>query len=122
MDFSVPFTGTISVSPPLNQREIDFLRAFSRTRHMRWPEGPYTTSEDWPQLGPSNENQPHEGQPGLWCNWEPTDDGAGLQWNGDTNFDDADEWLRYVVDHFLRPDAVAQQLAAARQSAGRRET
>ncbi|MGW3308175.1 hypothetical protein ACWDG9_16495 [Streptomyces sp. NPDC001073] len=60
-------------------------------------------------------NQPPDGQPGLSCNWVPTDDGTGIQWDGSTNFDAADEWLQYIVDHFLRPGAVAQHLPAAPQ-------
>ncbi|MEV6403971.1 hypothetical protein AB0M58_13635 [Streptomyces bobili] len=117
MDFSAPPTGTLTVSPPLNPQEIAFLRSFSASRRMRRREGPYSTREDVPydDLGPVDYNRPHEGQPGLSCNWEPTDDGAGIRWDGSTSFDHADEWLQYIVDHFLRPGAVAQHLADSSQ-------
>jgi hypothetical protein len=48
-------------------------------------------------------NVPPEGQPGLWCEWEPTADGAGIRWNGAEKFYDYVEWLEYLIEHFLRP-------------------
>jgi hypothetical protein len=53
-------------------------------------------------------NSPPDGQPGLWCKWEPTADGAAIEWNGQEKFYDAPEWMAYLVDHFLRPGAHAQ--------------
>ena len=47
-------------------------------------------------------NEP-QGQPGLWCQWEPTEDDQGIQWNGAEKFYDYVPWLQYLVDHFLRP-------------------
>jgi len=45
----------------------------------------------------------HLGQPGLWCQWVPTDDGAFIEWDGGEKFYDSTEWIRYIVDHFLSP-------------------
>ena len=44
-----------------------------------------------------------DGQPGLWCQWAPTDDGAAIAWNGEEKFTAYDHWLRYLIEHFLAP-------------------
>lgn len=48
-------------------------------------------------------NNPPKGQPGLWCQWVPTEDGRGIEWNGAEKFYAYVEWLRYLVEHFLTP-------------------
>ena len=42
-------------------------------------------------------------QPGLWCQWVPTEDGTGIEWNGAEKFYAYVEWLEYIVEHFLKP-------------------
>jgi hypothetical protein len=46
-------------------------------------------------------NGPPEGQPGLWCQWVPTKDGKGIEWNGAEKFYEYVEWLEYIIEHFL---------------------
>ena len=52
-------------------------------------------------------------QPGLWCQWVPGGDIGGdtaphsLGWNGTEKFYDATEWMIYLIDNFLKPDAFA---------------
>lgn len=48
-------------------------------------------------------NDPPAGQPGLWCQWEPNDDGTAIQWDEGEKFYSYVEWLRYLVEHFLAP-------------------
>jgi hypothetical protein len=47
-------------------------------------------------------NQEPEGQPGLWCKWEPSEDDTEIQWSGAEKFYDYVEWLQYLIDHFLK--------------------
>ena len=42
-------------------------------------------------------------RPSGSCAWEPTPDGGGIQWTEDTKVYDYDEWLRYLIAHFLEP-------------------
>jgi len=42
-------------------------------------------------------------QPGLWCQWVPTEDGTGIVWDGGEKFYDYVEWLRYLIHRFLAP-------------------
>ena len=86
--------------------------------------GPYVADpgDDFGQYGfgrgrqPQDEvldfNEPPEGQPGLWCQWIPTDDGSAIVWNGGEKFYHAPEWMAYLIDHFLREGAQASQSPA----------
>lgn len=42
-------------------------------------------------------------QPGLWCQWVPNESGTAIVWDGGEKFYEYVEWLRYLVEHFLRP-------------------
>lgn len=116
MGYSTKFTGHVTVTPPLNPAEASFLFAFADSRRHRRPEGPYSTRDyGYGELGRDQDNRnPYnsmpEGQPSFWCNWQATADGEGIEWNGVEKFYDADIWMQYLIDHFLRPGAGAQGL------------
>lgn len=48
-------------------------------------------------------NCPPEGQPGLWCQWTPSEDGGALVWDDGEKFYAYEEWIRYLINHFLKP-------------------
>ncbi len=48
-------------------------------------------------------NEPPDGQPGNWCQWVPSLDGKYIQWNGASGFEHYDEWIVYLITHFLAP-------------------
>ena len=48
-------------------------------------------------------NVPPTGQPGLWCQWVPSSDNQGLEWDGGEKFYSYTEWLKYLVKQFLAP-------------------
>lgn len=48
-------------------------------------------------------NAAPSGQPGLWCQWVPTQDNNGIEWDGGEKFYDYVEWLSYIIEHFLMP-------------------
>lgn len=50
-----------------------------------------------------DQNNEAPSQPGLWCNWEPTQDGAALRWDGGEKFYNYIEWLNYLIDNFFKP-------------------
>src|SRR5690606_24127779 len=82
-------------------------------RRMNRKNGPYFVAGtgDYGQgddPGIINFNQPPEGQPGLWCQWVPTGDGTATVWDGGENFYDSDDWMEYIIDHFLKPGALAK--------------
>lgn len=47
--------------------------------------------------------KPEGGQPGLWCQWVPSKDGYALEWNGSEKFYHYVEWLKYLIENFLKP-------------------
>lgn len=109
MGYTTSFEGQVSVEPPLNPSEIAYLDKFADSRRHQRPEGPYSVHDyGWGEVDSNAYNRPPEGQPSLWCNWESTDDGTGIRWNGAEKFYDATKWMQYLIDHFLKPGAHAQ--------------
>jgi hypothetical protein len=53
--------------------------------------------------GVTNYNCAPKGQPGLWCQWVPNEDGTAIVWNGGEKFYYYVEWLKYIIEHFLAP-------------------
>jgi len=102
------FIGEISISPELSAEEVNYLKQFNRTRHTQLLPNPYAVgdfeSEDLRNTDPDlvmKNSCPPEGQPGLWCNWIPTDDGTAIKWDGAEKSHDMTEWLVYIVEHFI---------------------
>lgn len=110
MGYSTDFEGVVTITPPLNNTERAYLTRFAGTRRMDRTKGPYYVDGDGPDI--RNPDRPALGQPGLWCHWIPTEDGSGLRWDRLENFHHPEEWLQYLIDHFLRPGAVAARLRA----------
>lgn len=117
MGYNTDFRGAVTIVPPLNKHEVAYLRRFAGTRRMDRELGPYYCGKGF--AGQDQEpdirdyNKPGFGQPGLWCKWEPTDDGARIQWNQQEKFYDADDWMEYVITTFLMPEAdLAEELAS----------
>jgi hypothetical protein len=114
MGYSTDFEGTASITPPLNAHEIAYLRKFADTRRMCRDLGPYFVdgSEYFGQGHDpdiTDYNSPPPEQPGLWCNWQPTEDGTAIGWDGQEKFYYADHWMTYVIDTFLKPGAAVQE-------------
>jgi hypothetical protein len=128
MGYTTEFEGSFTVTPPLDPAQVAYLKAFAETRRMKrsvsivttpdplrcaaglgigddagyfvGSKSPYGQDRDASVL---DYNAPPAGQPGLWCRWEPSDDGATIAWNGAEKFYDYVEWLNYLVVHFLAP-------------------
>jgi len=110
MGYTTTFEGQITVHPPLNPTEIAYLQKFAETRRMHRERGPYYVGAGGVagqarEADIINYNQPDPGQPGLWCQWVPTEDGTALEWDGGEKFYNSEEWLRYVIAHFLTGNA-----------------
>lgn len=113
MGYQTEFAGEITIEPPLNQDEIEFLTAFCETRRMNRSGGPlFVKGEGVSGQGNGPDtihdyNNPPVGQPGLWCQWVPTDDGTALEWDGGEKFYNSLEWMEYIVNRLLSPAARA---------------
>lgn len=114
MGYTTDFYGSVEITPPLNETERAYLRKFAETRRMNRSNGPYFVdgNGDFGQgNGPDviyNYNDP-DTQPGLWCQWTPTEDGAAIEWDGREKFYESEAWMIYIIDHFLKPGAEASK-------------
>lgn len=114
MGYTTDFMGQIDISPPLSREEQMFLTEFAGTRRMDRKQGPYFVGGsgsfgqgDDPDV--IDHNWPPLGQPGLWCQWVPTEDGNALTWDEGEKFYEAECWMKYIIEHFLKPDCIAKE-------------
>jgi hypothetical protein len=129
MGYTTDFTGQFDLDRPLIADHSDYLRAFSRTRRMKRDaaktaelpdplrkmaglpvgiEGEYFvgSTERFGQDHTSDiieYNYPPKTQPGLWCQWTPTEDRTAIMWDEGEKFHDYIEWLEYIVKNFIAP-------------------
>lgn len=129
MGYTTDFTGALQLDKPLLPEHAAYLHAFNRTRRMkrnalaaqRLPD-PVREAVGLP-VGDSggyfvggtgfcgqdrdasviDYNDEPIGQPGLWCQWIPSEDATQIIWDGGEKFYKYAEWLQYVIDHFLVP-------------------
>ena len=115
MGYTTDFDGSFNITPVLSQKDNEFLTKFSETRRMARNVGPeygeegefYVDGTGWAGQDSDttviNYNKPPSTQPGLWCQWVPTDDGSELVWDGGEKFYNYVEWLDYLIDKILAP-------------------
>ncbi len=113
MGYTTDFSGRVSVTPPLNAAEVEYLTKFSESRRMDRSLGPYYVDGSGfrgqgHDADIKNFNTPPAGQPSLWCGWIPTPDGTAIEWDGTEKFYASEEWMQYLIDHFLKPGGLAQ--------------
>lgn len=119
MGYNTDFEGRINIEPPLNQAEIDYLKTFSRTRRMHREQGPFYVDFDTVRNvgfsqnedGVFNANVPPPGQPSLWCNFEPNEEGTAIVWNeAEKTYEakKAKKWIEYIITRFLSSTAITK--------------
>jgi hypothetical protein len=134
MGYTIEFEGVMKISPPLSDKEANFINEFSETRRMRNTRSPYWTGGGRSGFGidrsiVSDMNMPPKEQPGLWCNWVITKSIGDrndiqhpqeeleweeapwdqIEWNGAEKFYSSPEWMVYIIDHFLGREPHAQK-------------
>lgn len=115
MGYTTHFSGEVAVSPPLNADELRYLQRFSGSRRMARGKGPFY-AEPGDNYGQDHApditdyNAPDPSQPGLWCKWVPTESGEAIVWDEGEKFYDSEEWMRYLIDTFLKPGCVVEKL------------
>lgn len=114
MGYTTEFSGAVEVHPPLNEKEIEYLKKFASTRRMDRKNGPYYVegtgfNGQGRDADVINYNSPAKGQPGLWCQWQPTDDGTKIEWDGGEKFYNSVEWMQYLIDYFIGDNPLAKK-------------
>lgn len=107
MGYTTYFNGEVEIVPALNQDEIDYLNKFAQTRRMKRTQGPFFVDGDGFMGQDTGDdvidgNSPPGGQPGLWCQWVPVDSGESLLWDDGEKFYASAEWMKYLIDTFLK--------------------
>jgi hypothetical protein len=123
MGYTTEFEGEVKFNKPLTVAQFKYLEAFAEVRHVKRDtkiteqledkrrhavglqlgiEGAYFVGGEDDE-GVIDGNKPPVGQPDLYCQWVPTDDGQGLQWDGNEKFYGYVEWMQYLIKHFLAP-------------------
>jgi hypothetical protein len=108
MGYTTDFEGQFDLDRPLDVETFTFLNKFNETRRMKRNLGPefgvegefYVNGDD---TGVIDYNDPPRTQPGLWCQWTPTEDGRHIEWDGGEKFYEYVEWIRYLIDAVLAP-------------------
>lgn len=122
MGFSTAYLGRLTISPPLNDAEVDWLRAFAAIdrRHYHHPYdvamNPRVVQQDEANRARGGRDAPdpfatltpRDGSPYPHLDWGPCMDGCCLEWTRQEKSRMAPEWIEYLIDHFLRPGANAQ--------------
>lgn len=106
MGYTTEFEGQVKIEPPLSSEEVAYLQKFNGTRRMYREKGPYYVGGSG-SYGQGHDEDIHNyngappGQPNLWCQWQPTDDGTAIMWDEGEKFNHSLEWMSYLIDHFI---------------------
>jgi hypothetical protein len=107
--YDTDFDGQVTITPPLSVGEVAFLKKFAKTRHCSCQVSPFTANESYicsPAFGRNGGCRgSHLGNPGYYCKWEPSEDGTVVEWGGREKFYDGEEWMRFLINSFLKPGA-----------------
>lgn len=130
MGYSTEFKGEFRLNKPLAPEHKAYLEKFAETRRFKRNESITATRPDpireavglpagtdggyfvglriprhreYSAPDVVDYNREPAGQPSLWCQWVPSDDGSAIKWDGGEKFYDYVEWLEYIIQHFLTP-------------------
>lgn len=125
MGYTTEFEGRFEIVPPLKPEHLAYLKAFSRTRHMRWninviekiPDplreavglplgedgGYFVAKQEGDRAWAIDNRRAPRSQSSLYCQWIPSDDGNWIEWDKVEKFYGFEHWLWYLIENFLRP-------------------
>ena len=104
------FVGYAVIEPPLSPSEVDLIGRLNRTRRCDAPGGALRIASDRQDeallaADPDAYSRPAPDAPGFWCPWVSCDEGHCLNWDGMEKPYSGEQWLRWIIDVLLRPDA-----------------
>ena len=128
MGYHTEFIGQFEFNQPLIEEHRLYLQKFNQTRRMKRDDfaellnDPIREEVDLPigdegqyfvggtgdygkdnDESVTNNNDPPKGQPGLWCQWTPNEDGSVLEWDGGEKFYHYVDWIEYLIKNFIGP-------------------
>ena len=108
MGYTTDFRGAFILDKPLTPELQEFLTAFADTRRMKRKETGLGVENEF-QVDDNNDtvldgNLQPSTQPGLWCQWQPNEDGTEIVWDGGEKFYMYHIWLVYLIEKILKPN------------------
>lgn len=117
MGYTTDFTGAFALDKPLDEETKALLVGLSTTRRMKRQgldakygvDGEFYCNPGSDGCGQAHEpsivsyNVPPSTQPGLWCQWTPSEDGTEIVWDEGEKFYGYTEWITYLIDAILKP-------------------
>lgn len=129
MGYHTDFRGKFNLNKPLSPEHKAFLNKFNETRRMKRKQSVAVKLEDPVRIAAGlpigkegayfvgakghcgqdtddsvvDYNTPPSGQPGLWCQWVPNEDGTAIEWDGGEKFYEYVAWIEYLIKNFLAP-------------------
>jgi len=129
MGYTTDFTGQFDLDKPLSEPHRQYLVAFNESRRMKRDPAlaqalpdPIRDKVELPigvdggyfvgggefrgqerDSSVLEYNHAPSGQPGLWCQWVPSEDGTAIVWDEGEKFYDYIGWIEYLIEHFLAP-------------------
>ena len=129
MGYSTDFYGQFNLDKPLTVAHLNYLTKFAETRRMKRnasilenSDKTLTHQKVGLPIGIQGEyfvdgagsygqekddsileyNSPPDTQPGLWCQWTPSEDGTAIVWDEGEKFYDYEKWIEYIIQNFLK--------------------
>ena len=115
MGYSTDFSGEFEINRPVDYETGKLLNGLNQTRRMaRDVDDKYGTEGEFYVEGKGymgqdrddtiiDYNRPPKTQPSLWCQWELTEDGKYIRWDGGEKFNEYIEWIEYIIEKILDP-------------------
>lgn len=115
MGYTTEFRGSFELNKKLDATTHTFLNKLNETRRMSRNLGPeFGTEGEFFVDGRGHAGQDHEAsiidynsppstQPGLWCQWRPTESGTAIEWDGGDKFYNYIPWIQYIISNVLEP-------------------
>jgi len=115
MGYNSEFKGGFLLNKALDDVTFNFLNKLANTRRMaRKVDAKYGVQGEFYVDGTGDSGQGREPnvidfnvaprtQPGLWCQWVPTEDRRGIEWDGGEKFYAYIQWIEYIISKVLAP-------------------
>jgi len=116
MGYITDFSGQFNLDKPLDDETYTLLKGLNETRRMKrnvdpkygvegefYVESDAPSGQDFDNPNVIDGNTPPSTQPGLWCQWTPTEDRLHIEWDEGEKFYYYVEWIKYIVDKILKP-------------------
>lgn len=116
MGMQTRYLGALTITPPLCQEEVIWLRAHQLTDFSLHPDDPYPAAmnptgekREADEAGASRSVRGGGFHRPPWIDWAPTPHGTHLRWQEADKSNDPIPQIRYFIEHFLKPGAHASE-------------